>query len=183
MNEGPTAALGARARAAVERLVERAAQACRASTTVYVTIDPAGAGERADLIVAVGGADLVHGRGAWRERLAEVGSRAAKALVVVLPNAERLGAGGLLGIGNAQLVRSLWELGRVREHAYLVFPRAVEVLGAARGQVIAPDLAHAPVGAMLRRTAHLQAFVVDTAPRTPQARRRLVMAAAKGEPG
>lgn len=177
MSDGAIRSLGAREQAALARLVERTARGCSAASTAFEpTGDGArtgGAGDRADLIVSVGDDGFARRQGGWRERLGEVAGRAAKALLVVLANPERIGVRALFAGGNPDLLRALWEVGRVREHAYLVFPRAVEVLGAAGGQVAAPDLAYGPAGVALRRTAHLHAFLVDTAPRTPQARRRL----------
>lgn len=174
--------LDLRERAAIDRLVQRTARACAAGS---LHLEPplaraSSAPARADLVVLYDGG----GTGDLRERLADLASRAAKALLVVLPNPDRVH----LGPDHPQppdLLRVLWELGRVREHAYLVFPRPVEALGAAQGRVVAPDVANAPVGALMRRTARLHAFVVDTAPRTPQARRRLRMAGdstASGDP-
>jgi hypothetical protein len=176
--------LGARERAAVRRLVERVAHGCEAVTTWWGPPlgDGAAAPEHADVVVAC--ERLASGGDDWRARVADLGSRATKRLVVVGPNPHRgLGVGGSVRGEQGDLARLLWELGRVRDHAYLVFPRAVEVVAAARGQVLAPDLAHAPVGALVRRTAHLHGFVVDTVPRSRQARRRLRIAGASGEPG
>jgi len=101
-------------------------------------------------------------RGAgWDEYLLILGKQARKALVVFARNAERLG--GRSGPDTAALAGILWQVGRVREHAYLGVPR---LLGAS-------GVVQAPAGRLVRRTARWHAFVVDTAPRTPQARRRL----------
>lgn len=163
-------ALDARERAAVVRLVDRVAHGCGAATTWYEP--PLGGGgeapQHADVVVSCAGG---------QSHVTDLASRAAKALIIVRPNPDRVGAGAK-GAGFLELTRLLWEVGRVREHAYLVFPRAVEAMAAAKGQVVGPDVAHAPVGTLVRRTAHLHAFVVDTAPRTPQARRRLRIAGA-----
>ncbi len=178
---GALPVLEARERTAVRRLIECVAHGCEAATTWWGP--PLGDGapvpEHADVVVACEW--LAPAGDDWRTRVADLGLRATKRLVVVGPNPHR----GLGAAGGEQgdLARLLWELGRVRDHAYLVFPRAVEVVAAARGQVVAPDVAQAPVGALVRRTAHLHGFVVDTTPRSPQARRRLRIASASGEPG
>jgi hypothetical protein len=184
---GDRPGLDAREQAALARFVDRVAHGCGASTTRYEpSLEPAAsAPERADVVVSYDEHeyDVEQGPGGWRVRILDRASRAAKLLIVVLPNPDRVqlamrSAGG----GARDLVRLLWEIGRVRDHAYLVFPRAVEVLAAVEGQVVAPDVAQAPVGALVRRTAHLHAFVVDTTPRTRQARRRLRIAGASGDP-
>ena len=123
----------------------------------------------------------------WRAILAPLVSRATKGLVLVTANPERLAAGGDASRGvEIELARLLWELGRVRDRVYLVFPRLVETLGALRPEVIvAPDKSRAaPAGALIRRTARtFEGYVLDTAPRSPQARRRLRTATAQREPG
>ncbi len=169
----------ARERAAIATLVERASRSCQAASMLT---DPAPPGsdrpERADLVVSLG---VTTGGGEWRGRLRELAGRAAKVLVVVVRNPDRVGSrGSREGSETLDLAGVLWELGRVREHAYLVLPRAVEVLAAVQGRLLSPDVAAAPVGVLVRRTARLHAFVVDTAPRTPQARRRLRLADASG---
>jgi hypothetical protein len=128
-----------------------------------------------------GGADLprsdlvvVHGAAPgsdWREALRAFGKHAAKLVVVEAENpgtwkAEltsrwaRLRGGeadGADGWGRTDaLAPVLWEMGRVREHAFLDVPP----VGVGR-----PGLA--------RRVAPAHAFVVDVTPRSPQARRRL----------
>jgi hypothetical protein len=174
--------LDAREQAALGRLVERAALERGAATIEYDTAATAGlASGRPDLIVAcevgVGAID-------WRPRLDALVERAAKGLVLVKDNPHRLGRGVLARRDDSlEVARLLWQLGRVRDCVYLVFPHVVENLAAPTGSIVAPDVARAPGGALVRRTAHLQAYVVDTTPRTPQARRRLRMAAAGGEPG
>lgn len=97
----------------------------------------------------------------WEEHLGALARLARMAVVVLTRNAERIG--GPAGPTATALAGVLWQLGRVREHAYLAGPR---ILG--RGEVV-----QAPAGTLVRRLAQLHAFVVDTAPRTPQARRRL----------
>jgi hypothetical protein len=119
---------------------------------------------------------VIHGTpaGDWREVLLGLGKHAAKLVVVAAenPGAWRAevrarwtkmteGTNGD-GHGDARWGRTealapvLWEIGRVREHAFLDVPP----LG-----VRAPKLA--------RRVAPFHAFVVDVTPRSPQARRRL----------
>jgi hypothetical protein len=176
--------LDARERDAVARLVDRAAHGFEAVTTLY---DPppdsdADASAHADLVVCFDPYGSAAAASDALARVADLASRAAKGLVVVLENPDRVGFGSKASNGSGAVARLLWELGRVRDHAYLVFPRAVEALGAVAGQVVAPDVALAPVGPLVRRTARLHAFVVDTAPRTRQARRRLRIAGTSGEP-
>jgi hypothetical protein len=180
--------LDAREQVAVARLVERAAHE-RAATTVeyqaplHAGSAPAGGtpDERPDLVVAC---ELGAGAIDWRALLSPLVARATKGLVLVVANPERLVAGGSASRGaELELARLLWELGRVRDRVYLVFPRLVETLGASRGGIVAPDVARAPAGPLIRRTAHLQGYVLDTAPRSPQARRRLRTATAQREPG
>jgi hypothetical protein len=119
--------------------------------------------EPADLVVSLGAASGAIG---WEEHLVSLGRLARKALVVVVPNPERLGLRhGARGPRVTDLARVLWRIGRVRERAYLDVPRLVAA--GHRGAM------HVPVGPLVRRTAGMQAFVVDTAPRTPQARLRL----------
>jgi hypothetical protein len=114
--------------------------------------------EPADLVVSFDAST----RGAgWEEYLTRLAKRAKKALLVFAPNTERVG--WPTGLSTTALARVLWQLGRVREHAYLGLPR---VMGAS-------EVVQAPAGMLVRRTARTHVFVVDTAPRTPQARRRL----------
>jgi hypothetical protein len=102
----------------------------------------------------------------WRRVLRELSPLAQKLLVVVLQNPApwewilRWHPDGEDGDPRrtAAVAPVLWELGRVREHAYLALPARVPARLAAR---LAP----------------LHAFAVDTAPRNPQARRRLTRVA------
>jgi hypothetical protein len=96
----------------------------------------------------------------WQLYLGERAKLARWVLVVFADNAERLPRRG--GPGTTAIAAVLWRLGRVREHAYLGIPR-----------VVAPGPVQAPASALVRWTAPRHVFVVDTAPRTPQARRRL----------
>ena len=110
----------------------------------------------------------------WERYLASITALARKVCVVVVRNPERVGARGLAHPGRETIALGavLWAAGRVREHTYLlvpgiVVPRVTSLQHAAPGEV------GAPVRSIVRRTALLHGFVVDTAPRTPQARRRL----------
>lgn len=161
-----------RDRAAIHGFVERvAAEYGAASVMVDADLDGATgsrdvrivlsgetAPEPADLVVAV---DAPAGADSWREYLIARAGSARKALLVVADNSEKVGAGR--GPATTELAAVLWSVGRVREHAYLGLPW---LLGASR-------IVQAPTGMLVRRGARLHAFVVDTAPRTPQARRRL----------
>jgi hypothetical protein len=114
--------------------------------------------DRVDLVVSFD----APGRGAgWEGYLIALARRAEKALLVFVRNADRPGQG--TSPDTPALARVLWQVGRVREHVYLGLPRLIA----------ATDVVHVPAGVLVRRTARLHAFVVDTAPRTPQARRKL----------
>jgi hypothetical protein len=168
MMGGERGELEERERAAVGRLVQRACRLYGAASTLDDR--PAGPA-RADLVLSL---DPPARGGDWRGYVRAQAGRAAKVFVVVVPNPERaFSRGAREGRETLDLAGVLWELGRVREHAYLVLPGPVEILAAVRGWLVAPDVAQAPVGPLVRRTARLHAFVVDTAPRTPQARRKL----------
>jgi hypothetical protein len=116
---------------------------------------------------------VVHGEalaGDWRGSLLALGKLAVKLVVVGVENpgawqaeARSLfarvagGMNGGSGWGRTEaLAPVLWEIGRVREHAFLDVPRLATRV---------PRLA--------RRVAPLHAFVIDVTPRSPQARRRL----------
>jgi hypothetical protein len=103
----------------------------------------------------------------WRALLREAASFAKKLLIAVVSNPRPWE--GLLHAGGgrradsdprrtAVLAPVLWELGRVRAHDYLAVPAWFERM---------------PAEGLVARVARLHAFVVDTAPRTPQGRRRL----------
>jgi hypothetical protein len=115
-------------------------------------------GEGADLVVSVDPAASPR----WEAYLAVLGKQARRALLVLARNAERPGQGS--GPDTAALAEVLWRIGRVREHAYLGLPAILST---------APVVS-VPAGRLIRKTARLHAFVVDTMPRTPQARRRLL---------
>jgi hypothetical protein len=153
------------------RYVERVAQAYGAATVACDADYGAGPsvrilepeGEGADLVVSVDPAS----RGAsWAEHVARLGRLARKALVVIVPNADRGWPLARETLSTVELASVLWQVGRVRERAYLSVPRLAAGLGV-------PEESQVPVGPIVRRTARWQAYVVDTAPRTPQARRRL----------
>jgi hypothetical protein len=136
-----------------------------------VAVERTQAGERLpartfDLVVSV---DAPHRCVDWGARLRQLRGVAARALVVVVENDERLGQAG--AVSHDVLARLLWQLGRVREHVYVDCPRI-----ASREAVVS-----VPAGRLVRATARLRAYVVDTGPRTPQARRRLRVAGREGE--
>ncbi len=122
----------------------------------------------------------------WQGYIARLASLAGKVLVVVVRNPQRLafmGRAAHQGRETLGLAPVLWASGRVREHAYLGVPRVVSFLANVRRGRAPLDLVQAPAGASVRKTAALHAFVVETAPRTPQARRRrLALAATPGDP-
>lgn len=101
---------------------------------------------------------------AWAAQLVELGKLAALALIVVVRNPR-----GLLDrvAGDAPppmchtkaIAPVLWQIGRVREHLFL------DAGSLAMVEQMAPKLRP--------RLARLHAFLVDTTPRTPQARRKL----------
>lgn len=106
----------------------------------------------------------------WQDYVSALARAARKVLVVVLPNPNRLlSRGSPLGSKTSDLAQVLWSLGRVREHAYLGAASWVLALQGAPAQ----SIVQSPAGVTVRLAAPLHAFVVDTAPRTPQARRRL----------
>ena len=186
--------LDAREQTALGRLVERTAVERQAASVEFVhwapgpngghgLVDDTGADttarERPDLIVAcevgVGAID-------WEPRLHALVERAATGLVLVTDNPHRLGGSVLARRDDGlEMARLLWQLGRVRDCVYLVFPLVIENVAAPTGGMVGPEVARAPGGALVRRTAHLMAYVVDTTPRTPQARRRLRMTGAQRE--
>jgi hypothetical protein len=116
---------------------------------------------RPDLVVSV---DAPRRVTAWEGHLLELGRLAGKVLVVFVTNPGRrwlrteTSATAVAGV--------LWGIGRVRERSYVGVARALS----------ADAVVEAPASALVRRTAPLQAFVVDTAPRSPQARRRTRLA-------
>jgi hypothetical protein len=124
---------------------------------------------RCDLVVTVGELARLPD---WRSELAALADRAARVLVVVLPNPRGL-MDRVAGHARAPvcatdvIAPALWTAGRVREHVYFDVP-TLEGLGplASLSASLPPR-----VRATLARQ---HAFLVDTTPRTPQqARRRL----------
>lgn len=145
----------------------RAGDAAGATEVRVVLPDALAAGvDRVDLLVSWDAPARAAGAAGWEEYLAALARRAQKALLVLARNAERPGQGS--SPDTTALARVLWQVGRVRQHAYLGLPRLVA----------SSDVVEAPAGALVRRVARIHAFVVDTAPRTPQARRRLRTVAA-----
>jgi hypothetical protein len=141
---------------------------------------------KSDLVLVHGGAPLD-----WQSTLTGLSKHATKLFIVALDNplawpaqarslAERFGitravpgrattgSAGRSGWGRtADLAPVLWEIGRVREHAFLDVPP----LGARSAGLVG-------LGHVGPRLAPRHAFVVDVTPRTPQARRRLRLGAA-----
>jgi hypothetical protein len=116
---------------------------------------------RSDMVIAYHALPLVED---WREYLATLGTLATRALVVVLRHPrgaiDRL-TGALAPVCRTEVVApALWEIGRVRTHVHFDAGPLEPIASA-----LAPRLQ--------RRIARMHAFVVDTSPRTPQARRKL----------
>jgi hypothetical protein len=159
----------------VTRLIERVADAYGVETKLEVQAGALEGLASADLVVSFDAAS-------WTLDIARhlrfLATLARKVLVIVVRNPERLGSArqGRPSRETLALAPVLWELGRVREHEYLVVPRAVAMLNRLSGDTASSAALRGPLGAMVRRTARLHAFVVDMAPRTPQARRRLLAA-------
>jgi hypothetical protein len=130
----------------------------------------------ADLVVSFGAAPYV---GDWAAYVTALARAAQRVLVMVVQNSDR----ALSGTASPScqpyaLARLLWSVGRVKEHAYLAVPSWVGWLRRAKGHGLADgDAVQSPGGLSVRLTAPWRAFVVDTAPRTRQARRRLELAA------
>jgi hypothetical protein len=161
-----------REREAVTRLIARVVALYGIETRLEVSTGPLEGLAPADLVVSRDGASWPSDVGRHLRSLATL---ARKVLLVVVSNPERLGSErqGRSSRETLSLAPVLWELGRVREHEYLVIPRALEMLNRLTDDAASSAVLRGPLGAMVRRTAMLHAFVVDLAPRTPQARRRL----------
>lgn len=128
-----------------------------------------------DLVISV---DAPRCLSEWRQYLAVLARAARKVLVVIVRNPEQiLSRAGPPSRDTRELTRVLWGVGRVREHAYLGVPSWVFALQHFRGAGAMQDVVQSPAGMAVRLVAPLHAFVVDTSPRTPQARRRLGLAA------
>jgi hypothetical protein len=131
----------------------------------------------ADMVVSFGAAPYV---GDWAAYVTALARAAQRVLVMIVQNSDR----ALSGTPHPScqpypLARLLWGVGRVKEHAYLAVPSWAGWLRRAKGHgLVNGDAVPSPGGLSVRLTAPLRAFVVDTAPRTRQARRRLELAAA-----
>jgi hypothetical protein len=160
-------------RAADEAVVRAGyARASLGAPEIRLIPEPLGQGAlpQADMVVSF---DAPPGVPQWQDYVAAVARAARKVLVMVLPNPERLFIAASRSGGQAAgLAQVLWSVGRVREHAYLDVPAWVLALQGAPAQ----SVVQSPAGVAVRLAAPLHAFVVDTAPRTPQARRRLGLA-------
>lgn len=133
------------------------------------------------------GADLVvcrdvRPRSTSRHDLERLAASARKVLVVFTGNGERVGAPSS-AFRTCDIAPLLWAVGRVRDHAYFGLPAPVAALVRWRRGGDLPGVLHAPVPTVVSRSAQLHAFVVDTTPRTPQARRRLRTMAEAREAG
>jgi hypothetical protein len=161
-----------REREAVARLVERVTATYGIETRLEIHEDALDVLTPADLVVSFGSLSRAVD---WDGHLRSLASLARKLLVVVVPNPERIGS-PRWGRGSREtlsLARVLWDVGRVREHEYLVVPAVFATMARLPGDSASSVVLRGPLGAMVRRVARLHAFVVDTVPRTPQARRRL----------
>ncbi len=127
-------------------------------SVLHVT-SPHEALEPADMVMVH---DALAQAGDWRAYLKKAAGVARKVFVLLAPNPQSVlewGREAALG-STTTLAPVLWELGRVREHAYVDVPWG---LGRAPPSVVA-------------RAARSHAFVVDVRPRTRQARRKLLRA-------
>jgi hypothetical protein len=143
------------------------------SPEIRVIPEPLGVGAlpQADMVVSFDAPRCVP---EWQDYVVAVARAARKVLVMVLPNPDRLlSAASHPGDQASAIVRVLWSVGRVREHVYLGVPSWLLALHCAPAQ----SVVQSPTGVAVRLAAPLHAFVVDTSPRTPQARRRLGLAA------
>jgi hypothetical protein len=158
-----------------DEAVVRAGYARAALDTPEIRLIPEplllGALPQADMVVSFDAPRCVP---QWQDYVAAVARAARKVLVMVLPNPDRLlFAASHPRDQTSALARVLWSVGRVREHAYLGVPSWVLALQGAPAE----SVVQSPAGVAVRLAAPLHAFVVDTSPRTPQARRRLGLAA------
>ena len=143
----------------VQEHLRRWKQEYEAESVLHVK-SPHDALEAADLVMVH---DALGQAGDWRAYLGKLAGLARKALVVLVPNPRRLlsiGREAALG-STATLAPVLWELGRVREHAYVDVPWGLD---------------RAPASVVVR-AARSHVFVVDVRPRTRQARRRMLRTA------
>lgn len=147
---------------------------------IACVLDPLapGALPQADLVISFDAPPSVP---SWQDYVLALARAARKVLVIVVRNPDRVLSGAShAGRQTSGLAGVLWSAGRVREHIYLGAPFWVTALRRARGRFA--EAIESPAGAAVLLTAPLHAFVVDTAPRTPQARRRLGLAAASEMP-
>jgi hypothetical protein len=159
-------------REAVTWLVERIATAYAVETRLEIKKGALDGLTPSDLVVSFDASSQAVNP---ERHLRSLAGLARKVLVVIVPNPERIGS-PRTGRGSGEtlsLASVLWDVGRVREHEYLVVPRVVASIARLRGNSVSSTALRGPLGALVRRAANLHAFVVDTAPRTPQARRRL----------
>jgi hypothetical protein len=166
---------------AVREFVDRVATTYGATTVMMASREALGGAQPSDLVVSMHAETQAED---WDGYLRSIAVLARKVLVVVGPNLERVGARGRVDdpFETVRIAPILWSVGRVREHAYLDVPRLVARLAGAEQRGTRLDVVQAPAGALVRRAAPLHAFVVDTAPRSPQARRRLrAVVGASGE--
>jgi hypothetical protein len=132
-----------------------------------------GALPQADMVVSF---DAPPSIPAWPEYVAVLARAARKVLIVLVRNPDRVLSGASHpGRQTRGLAHVLWSVGRVREHVYLDVPSWVTALYRARRRPLQEGI-DSLAGAPVVLTAALHAFVLDTAPRTPQARRRLGLA-------
>ncbi len=145
------------------------------SPRIVCVTDPLvqGALPQADMVISF---DAPPSTRSWQEYVLALARAARKVLIMVVRNPDRVLSGpSHAGRETRGLAGVLWTAGRVREHVYLGAPFWVTALRRGRGQ--RTEAIESPATAAVRLTAPLHAFVVDTAPRTPQARRRLGLAA------
>jgi hypothetical protein len=165
---------------AVSRVDEEATARLGYAETAFTpeikcVVDPLaqGALPQADMVISFDAPPSVP---SWQDYVLALARAARKVLIVVVRNPDRVLSGpSHAGRQTRGLAGVLWRAGRVREHVYLGVPFWVTALRRARGQFT--EAIESPAGAAVLLTASLHAFVVDTAPRTPQARRRLGLAA------
>ncbi len=131
---------------------------------VTVALEPATRlGDRVDVMVDI----LSPAPGEdWQEELRTLGRMAARALIVAVPNPAQVPArarrwasrdpGGAAAGDTLALAPILWAVGRVKEHVFLGAPTWA-----------------ATIRRIEEALSPVHAFVVDTTPRTRQAKRRL----------
>jgi hypothetical protein len=165
----------------VREFVDRVATTYGAKTVMEASPGAIGGAKPSDLVVSVHAETRAED---WDGYLMSIAALARKVLVVIGPNLDRVGARCLVDdpFETDRIAPILWSVGRVREHAYLDVPWVVAGLLGGRGRETRSHAVQAPAGVLVRRAAPLHAFVVDTAPRSPQARRRLrAIVGASGE--